>query len=181
MHVPCFLMCVLFYLSFIWLHVYAFAFKSKVHCGSASARCFQASLLLHTGAFLIVIWVLAVTVAAKHCKKEVCVMLSQLFGRVTGMVVLQTNKRTNNSTAGDLRAIVVARRFRATLVLHTIRMLCQRLVEVSGVAAIINKSKTKTVRLRFHSRTVCVRVVLAANSITLLFTQRRCSGPTWCV
>ena len=27
--------CVLFYFSFIWLHVFAFAFKSNVHCGSA--------------------------------------------------------------------------------------------------------------------------------------------------
>jgi len=34
-HLPCFLTCVLFYFSFIWLHVYAFAMKSMVHCGSA--------------------------------------------------------------------------------------------------------------------------------------------------
>ena len=32
---PCFLMCILFYYSFIWLHVYAFAITSMVHCGSA--------------------------------------------------------------------------------------------------------------------------------------------------
>jgi len=55
----------------------------------------------------------------------------------------QTNKQTNSSTARGLRAIVVARRFRATLVLHTIRMLSQRLREFSGVAAIIKKSKNK--------------------------------------
>jgi len=34
-HIPCFLMCVLFSFSFIWWRVYAFAFKSMVHCGSA--------------------------------------------------------------------------------------------------------------------------------------------------
>jgi hypothetical protein len=34
-HAPCFLMCILFYVSFIWLHVYAFAIHSMVHCGSA--------------------------------------------------------------------------------------------------------------------------------------------------
>jgi len=33
--VPCFLMCIMFYVSFIWLHVYAFAIYSMVHCGSA--------------------------------------------------------------------------------------------------------------------------------------------------
>jgi len=32
--VPWFLMCILFYLSFIWLHVYAVACKSMVHCGN---------------------------------------------------------------------------------------------------------------------------------------------------
>ena len=41
-------MCVLFYFSLIWVHVHAFAIKSMVHCGSASARRFRASLLLHT-------------------------------------------------------------------------------------------------------------------------------------
>ena len=34
-HISCFLRCVLFYFFFIWLHVYAFAIKSKFHCGSA--------------------------------------------------------------------------------------------------------------------------------------------------
>jgi len=34
-HAPCFLMCILFYVFFIWLHVYAFAIHSMVHCGSA--------------------------------------------------------------------------------------------------------------------------------------------------
>jgi len=34
-HVQCFLMCILFYFSFIWLHVYALAFNFMVHCGSA--------------------------------------------------------------------------------------------------------------------------------------------------
>jgi len=34
-HVPCFFMCILFYFSFIWLHVYAFVINSMVHCGSA--------------------------------------------------------------------------------------------------------------------------------------------------
>ena len=48
LRIPCFLMCVLFCFSFIWLHVYAFAFESKVHCGSASARRFWASSILHT-------------------------------------------------------------------------------------------------------------------------------------
>ena len=37
MHVSCLLLCVLIYFSFIWLLVYAFAFKSKVHGGGASA------------------------------------------------------------------------------------------------------------------------------------------------
>ena len=35
MHVRCFLMCVLFYFSFIWLLVCTFVFKSMVHCGVA--------------------------------------------------------------------------------------------------------------------------------------------------
>ena len=30
-HVPCFLMCIMFYFSFIWLHVYAFPIHSMVH------------------------------------------------------------------------------------------------------------------------------------------------------
>jgi len=34
-HVPCLLMCILFYFSFILLHVYAFAIYFMVHCGSA--------------------------------------------------------------------------------------------------------------------------------------------------
>jgi len=34
-HVACWLMCVLFYFSFVCLHVCAYAFKSKVHCESA--------------------------------------------------------------------------------------------------------------------------------------------------
>ena len=34
-HVACLRMCVLFYFYFVCLHVCAFAFKSKVHCGSA--------------------------------------------------------------------------------------------------------------------------------------------------
>ena len=34
-HVPCISMCIVFYFSFIWLHVYAFAINSMVHCGSA--------------------------------------------------------------------------------------------------------------------------------------------------
>jgi len=34
-HVPSFWMCVWFYFSFVCLLVYAHAFKSKVHCGSA--------------------------------------------------------------------------------------------------------------------------------------------------
>ena len=46
--VQCLLMCVLFHFYFIYLHVCAYAFKSKVHCGSASARRFRASLFLHT-------------------------------------------------------------------------------------------------------------------------------------
>jgi len=33
-HVPCLWMCILFNFSFVCLHVYAYAFKSKVHCGS---------------------------------------------------------------------------------------------------------------------------------------------------
>jgi len=33
--VACFRMCVLFYFCFVCLHVCAYAFKSKVHCGSA--------------------------------------------------------------------------------------------------------------------------------------------------
>ena len=32
---PCFLMCILFYVSFIWPHVYAFAVHSMVYCRSA--------------------------------------------------------------------------------------------------------------------------------------------------
>ena len=47
MRVPCFLMSVLFCFSFIWVHVYAFAIKSMVHWGIASARRFQASLFAH--------------------------------------------------------------------------------------------------------------------------------------
>ena len=47
-NVPCFSMCVLFYFSCVCLQVRAYAFKSKVHCGSTSARRFRASLLLHT-------------------------------------------------------------------------------------------------------------------------------------
>jgi len=35
-------MCVVFYFSFIWVHVYAFAIEAMVHCGSASARRFRA-------------------------------------------------------------------------------------------------------------------------------------------
>jgi len=34
-HAPCFLMCMMFYVSFIWIHVYAFAIHFMVHCGSA--------------------------------------------------------------------------------------------------------------------------------------------------
>ena len=34
-HVPCFLMCILFYFTLFWLHAYAFAIHSMVHCGSA--------------------------------------------------------------------------------------------------------------------------------------------------
>jgi len=34
-HVACFWMCVLFYVSFVCLHVCAYAFKIKVHCWSA--------------------------------------------------------------------------------------------------------------------------------------------------
>jgi len=34
-HASCFLMCILFTVSFIWLHVYAFGIHSMVHCGSA--------------------------------------------------------------------------------------------------------------------------------------------------
>jgi len=34
-HFPCFLMCIMFYFSFIRLHVCAFAIHSMVHCGSA--------------------------------------------------------------------------------------------------------------------------------------------------
>ena len=34
-HVLCFFMCILFYVFFIWLHVYAFAIHSMVHYGSA--------------------------------------------------------------------------------------------------------------------------------------------------
>ena len=34
-HVVCFGICVLFYSSFVCLEVYAYVFKSKVHCGSA--------------------------------------------------------------------------------------------------------------------------------------------------
>ena len=34
-HAPCFLMCIQCYVSFIRLHVYAFAMYSMVHCGSA--------------------------------------------------------------------------------------------------------------------------------------------------
>jgi len=34
-HVAFFWMCVLFYISFVCLHVCAYAFKFKVHCGSA--------------------------------------------------------------------------------------------------------------------------------------------------
>jgi len=34
-HVACSLTYVVFYFSFCWLHVYAVAIKSKVHCGSA--------------------------------------------------------------------------------------------------------------------------------------------------
>ena len=34
-HAPCFLMCILFYVSFIWIHVYAFALHFMVYCGSA--------------------------------------------------------------------------------------------------------------------------------------------------
>ena len=41
-------MRVLFYFSFVCLHVCAYALKSKVCCGSALARRFWASLLLHT-------------------------------------------------------------------------------------------------------------------------------------
>ena len=33
-HVTCFWMCVLFYVSSVCLHVCAYAFKLKVHCGS---------------------------------------------------------------------------------------------------------------------------------------------------
>ena len=33
--VPCFLICILFYFSFIWLRVYAFVIDSMVQCGSA--------------------------------------------------------------------------------------------------------------------------------------------------
>jgi len=35
MRSPSFLMCILFYFLFIWIHVYAFASNSMVHCGSA--------------------------------------------------------------------------------------------------------------------------------------------------
>jgi len=41
-------MCFLLHFSCIWVHVYAFAIKCMVNCGSASARRFWASLLLHT-------------------------------------------------------------------------------------------------------------------------------------
>ena len=34
-HAPCFFECILFYVSFIWLHVYVFAIHFMVHCGSA--------------------------------------------------------------------------------------------------------------------------------------------------
>jgi len=35
MHVACFWMCVLIYFSFVFLHVCAYAYNVKVHCGSA--------------------------------------------------------------------------------------------------------------------------------------------------
>jgi len=35
-HVACLWMCVLFYVSFVCLHVCVYASKFKVHCGSAS-------------------------------------------------------------------------------------------------------------------------------------------------
>ena len=34
-HAPCFFECILFYVSFIWPHVYVFAIHSMVHCRSA--------------------------------------------------------------------------------------------------------------------------------------------------
>ena len=37
-HAPCFLICILFYVSFIWLHVYAFAIYPMVHCGVLSSQ-----------------------------------------------------------------------------------------------------------------------------------------------
>jgi len=51
-----------------------------------------------------------------------------------------------NSSVGGLSAIVVARRFRAIVVLRTIRINSQR--QVSGVVAMINKTKNIETVLR---------------------------------
>jgi len=43
--VPCFLMCVLFYVSFIWLHVYAFVFISWSIAGAPSSQALPGFLI----------------------------------------------------------------------------------------------------------------------------------------
>jgi len=51
--VACLHMCILFYFYFVFLHVFAYTFKSRVHCGSTFRR-FRGTLLLylHLCAFL---------------------------------------------------------------------------------------------------------------------------------
>jgi len=68
-------MCVVFFPSFICLHVYAYAFKSKIHCGSA----------LGPGAFGL----------PYYCAPLVCVPAS-----IGGLAVWRHNKPKNQPMRG---------------------------------------------------------------------------------
>jgi len=72
-HAPCFLMCFLFYVSFIWLHVYAFVIHSMVHCWSASSQALPGLLITAPPPVLVpaVLGVLAVWVQTPQ-KKSYC-------------------------------------------------------------------------------------------------------------
>jgi len=66
-HVACLWMCILFYSSFVCLYMYAYDFKSKVHCGSALGGP-GASRLLY------------------YCVPRVCVPASDVIGWLAASV-----------------------------------------------------------------------------------------------
>jgi len=99
-HLLCSLMDVLFHISFTWLHVYAFAIKSKVHCGSAFEPGASGFLYYCTPPVCVPNVIAGLTVCVLLCFIEL--ILGNRYVRSRGFIVSELRETHPRSEIADV-------------------------------------------------------------------------------